>query len=152
VGRYVAEQTWNGLGAFGEHCPFPSWDYAACQARNFKRALDDKAGELIDTVTDGKWRESQAVRTQAAEALGLQAKGNPKTAISTNTPAPSSTLPSFLRNATRFSKGGKAGGSASEGARGPITTETSGISPVMMAGGLAVAALIAIMVLKKKKR
>jgi hypothetical protein len=142
MGRYVAEQTWNGMGTLGEACEW--WD-APCHARNAAKAVDDKAGELIDKATGGKWRESQAVRTQAAEALGLQ-NSTPKTAISTNTPVPFIIPPSM-----RFSKGGKAGGSKSSGS-GPIATDGAGISPVMMAGGLAVAALIAIMVLKKKKR
>lgn len=130
--RYVAEQTWNGLNTtLGGDC---AWYDAACLAQKAAAAIDKGAGDALDTVTGGKWSESQKARTQAAEALGLQEK---KTSISKpGTPSTSSAQ-------------------SSSNATAPITTSTGsqgGVPLAVVIGGLATVGIIGILLMRKKKK
>ncbi len=137
MGRYVAEQTWNGLGALGENCAF--WD-APCHARNAAKAIDKAAGDALDKLSGDKWSESQKMRTAAAEALGMQEKktavskpGTPKTGggISVITP-PGKRTP------------------ASEDKKILVVEEETNYTPFVL-GGLALVGVVAVLALKKKK-
>ncbi|RLC33123.1 hypothetical protein DRH13_00320, partial [Candidatus Woesebacteria bacterium] len=92
--------------------------------------------DALDTVTGGKWSESQKARTQAAEALGIQDK---KTSISKpGTPSTSSGSAQSSSNATA-----------------PINTSAGsqgGVPLAVVIGGLATVGIIGILLMRKKKK
>lgn len=137
MGRYVAEQTWNGLGALGENCAF--WD-APCHARNAAKAIDKAAGDALDKLSGDKWSESQKMRTAAAEALGLQEK---KTAVSK--PGTPKTGSSQKKSAFVIPAAPK------DKKVDVVIKEETNYTPFIV-GGLALVGVLAVLGLKKKKR
>jgi len=113
-----------------------AWYDAACLAQKAAAAIDKGAGDALDTVTGGKWSESQKARTQAAEALGIQDK---KTSISKpGTPSTSSGSAQSSSNATA-----------------PINTSAGsqgGVPLAVVIGGLATVGIIGILLMRKKKK
>ncbi len=133
MGRYVAEQTWNGMGTLGGDC---AWYDAPCLAKKARDAIDKGAGDALDTVTGGGWSKSQKARTQAAEALGLQ---ETKNAISKpGTPKTSSS-------------GSKSSSSKGAHASPPVASADAGVSLPVVVGGLAAVGLIGFLLMRKKK-